>query len=88
VHQPSTPKDQRLNKDHHTARNRESRRKLAHSSVRKLLARGEDAAVWNANRHANVCWSAHQDAVHKGLSAIRKRARGRGNSRECKCDQV
>jgi hypothetical protein len=30
-----------------------------------------------------VCWSAHQDAVHKGLSAICKRARGRGDSREC-----
>jgi len=88
VHQPSTPKDQRLNKDHHTARNRESRRKLAHSSVRKLLARGEDAAVWNANRHTDVHRSAHQDAVHKRLSAIRQRASGRSDSRERQCDEV
>jgi hypothetical protein len=64
------------------------RRKPAHSSVRKLLARGEDAAIWNADRDANVRWSAHQDAVHKGLSAVCKRARGCGDSRECKCDQV
>ncbi len=38
--------------------------------------------------NAYVRRSAHQDAVYKGLSAVRKRARGRGDSRECECDQV